>query len=69
MTRNTKSLKKNDEACRGILIAPSKLPHFSFSIETIQCLERNLCRKKTKIIALQALLGRKPSATLNPQRH
>jgi len=28
-TRNTKSLKKNEEACRGILIAPSKLPRFS----------------------------------------
>jgi hypothetical protein len=33
MTRNTKSLKKNDEACRGILIAPSKLPRISSSIE------------------------------------
>jgi hypothetical protein len=33
MTRNTKSLKKNDEACRGILVAPSKLPRFSSSIE------------------------------------
>jgi hypothetical protein len=33
MTRNAKSLKKNDEACRGILIAPSKLPRFSRSIE------------------------------------
>jgi hypothetical protein len=33
MTRNAKSLKKNDEACRGILIAPSKLPRFSSSIE------------------------------------
>jgi hypothetical protein len=29
MTRNAKSLKKNDEACKGILIAPSKLPRFS----------------------------------------
>jgi hypothetical protein len=29
MAGNTKSLKKNDEACGGILIAPSKLPHFS----------------------------------------
>ena len=33
MTRNAKSLKKNDEACKGILIAPSKLPRFSSSIE------------------------------------
>jgi hypothetical protein len=28
MTRNAKSLKKNDEACRGILIAPLKAPSF-----------------------------------------
>jgi len=33
MTRNAKSLKKNDEACKGILIAPSKLPRLSSSIE------------------------------------
>jgi hypothetical protein len=33
MTRNTKSLKKDDEACKGILIAPSKLPRFSSGIE------------------------------------
>ena len=35
----------------------------------IQCLEQNLCRRKTQIIALQALLSRKPSATPNPERH
>jgi hypothetical protein len=29
MTRNIKSSKRNDEACKGILIAPSKLPRFS----------------------------------------
>jgi hypothetical protein len=33
MARNAKSLKKNNEACRGILIAPSKLPRFSSGIE------------------------------------
>ena len=33
ITRNAKSLKKNDGACRGILIAPSKLPRFSSSSE------------------------------------
>jgi hypothetical protein len=27
--RKAKSLKRNDEACRGILIAPSKLPQNS----------------------------------------
>ena len=29
MRRNTKSLKRNDEARKGILIAPSKLPRVS----------------------------------------
>jgi hypothetical protein len=33
MTRNAKSLKKKDEAWRGILIAPSKLLRFSSGIE------------------------------------
>jgi len=28
-TRNAKLLKRNDEACKGILIAPSKLPQNS----------------------------------------
>ena len=34
MTRKAKSLKRNDEACEGILIAPSKLPqnHLVFSL-------------------------------------
>jgi hypothetical protein len=32
MRRNTKSLKRNNEACKGILIAPSKLPRFSRSL-------------------------------------
>src|SRR5258708_22552506 len=29
LTGNVKSFKRNDEACKGILIAPSKLPRFS----------------------------------------
>jgi hypothetical protein len=29
MQRNPKSLKRNNEACKGILIAPLKLPRFS----------------------------------------
>ena len=33
LTRNTESLKKNNEACKGILIAPSKLPRFFSSVE------------------------------------
>src|SRR5258708_7728607 len=33
MERNTKSLKSNNEACKGILIAPSKLPRLSLVIE------------------------------------
>jgi hypothetical protein len=42
--------------------------HYSLYL-SIQRLVRNLCRKKTKIIAFQALLGRKPFAVLNSQRH
>jgi hypothetical protein len=33
MARNAKSMKRNNEACKGILIAPSKLPRFSFGLE------------------------------------
>jgi hypothetical protein len=33
MRRNAKSLQRNDEADKGILIAPSKLPRFSRSGE------------------------------------
>lgn len=29
MRRNANALKKNNEACKGILIAPSKRPRFS----------------------------------------
>ena len=32
MRRNTKSLKRNDEAREGILIAPSKLPRVFFIV-------------------------------------
>jgi hypothetical protein len=32
MQRNTKSLKRNDEARKGIFIAPSKLPRFSLCL-------------------------------------
>ncbi len=32
MQRNTKLLKRNDEARKGIVIAPSKLPRFSLSL-------------------------------------
>lgn len=32
MQRNTKSLKRNDETRKGILIAPSKLPRFSLCL-------------------------------------
>ena len=33
MTRNPKSLKRNDEVCKGIIIAPSKLPRFSSAVK------------------------------------
>jgi hypothetical protein len=36
MQRNTKSLKRNDEACKGILIAPSKLPRFSSVVDILK---------------------------------
>src|ERR1700688_3216727 len=35
MPRNTKSLKRNDEARKGILIAPSKLPRFFLVLEIL----------------------------------
>jgi len=35
MARNAKSMKRNNEACKGILIAPSKLPRFSFGLEIL----------------------------------
>src|SRR5713101_7567052 len=35
MARNAKSLKRNDEACKGILIAPSKLPRCSSVVEVV----------------------------------
>lgn len=35
MPRNTKSLKRNDEAHKGILIAPSKLPRFFVVLEIL----------------------------------
>ena len=35
MARNAKSMKRNNEACKGILIAPSKLPRFSSGIEIL----------------------------------
>jgi hypothetical protein len=35
MPRNTKSLKRNDEARKGILIAPSKLPRFFLVLELL----------------------------------
>jgi hypothetical protein len=35
MQGNTKSLKRNDEARKGILIAPSKLPRFSYVLEIL----------------------------------
>jgi hypothetical protein len=33
MTRNPKSLKRNDDVSKGILIAPSKLPRFSSAVK------------------------------------
>src|SRR5260370_3584777 len=36
MSRNTKSLKRNNEACKGILIAPSKLPRFSSVVDILK---------------------------------
>ncbi len=35
MCGKAKSLKRNNEACTGILIAPSKLPRFSFGLENL----------------------------------
>src|SRR5260370_38343494 len=35
MARNAKSMKRNNEAWKGILIAPSKLPRYSFGLETL----------------------------------
>ena len=37
MQKNAKSLKRNDEACNGILIAPSKLPRISVSSDPPRC--------------------------------
>src|SRR5260370_17656514 len=36
MSRNTKSLKRNNEASKGILIAPSKLPRFSSVVDILK---------------------------------
>jgi hypothetical protein len=37
MRRNAKSLQRNDEAGKGILIAPSKLPRFPRSLRFQRC--------------------------------
>ena len=50
MQRNTKLLKRNNEACKGILIAPSKLPRFSlclrFLLPTSSSTGFNKCRHR-----------------------
>ena len=54
MQRNAKSLKRNNEAGKGILIAPLKLPRFSSVVEIfaldffIYCLQHD-CRLRAKI--------------------
>ena len=37
MRRNAKALKRNNEACKEILIAPSKLPRFSRLLKFQRC--------------------------------
>jgi hypothetical protein len=37
MRQNTKSLKRNDEVCKGILIAPLKLSRISRPLDSLRC--------------------------------
>jgi len=56
MRRNAKSLKRKMRACKGILIAPSKLPRFSSGVEILRPnyryeLPSNNCRLRGPRIA------------------
>ena len=46
MARNAKSMKRNNEACKGILIAPSKLPRFPLGLRfSLSASSSTICNK------------------------
>jgi len=57
MPRNTKSLKRNDEARKGILIAPSKLPRFYLRLRFLLPISSSTAFNKCRLRAQDSRHG------------